>query len=111
MTSSKSQWDEVQEELLGMNDPPAFEKCLTLAGSPVGHAHSIHFSLQGVQGPTGRVYSLSVRDGEFPDSNIIVVQDEKLLAKLRSINGQLVYEGLPIFYDEHLSEDGVERAR
>jgi hypothetical protein len=76
----------------------------------VGHAHSIHLSLQSTHTPSRHAYSLSIRDGEFPESNIIVVQDEKLLAKLRSINGQFVCNELPIFYYEHLSEDGVERA-
>src|ERR1700747_3457943 len=94
----KSQWNEVEKELLDMIDPSAFGQCRTLAGSPVGRAYSIGLSLQGV----GHAYSLSVRDGEFPDSNIIVVTDEKLLAKLRSINGQFFHEGLPVFYYEYL---------
>ena len=106
MTSSKSQWDEVQEELLAMIDPSAFYECRTLAGSPVGHVYSIHLSLEGHHTPNGHVWSLSIRDGEFPGSNIIVVTDEKLLAKLRSINGQFVLEGLPVFYYEHLSKEG-----
>ena len=109
MTSSKSQWDKVQRELLDMVAHAAFEQCGTLAGSPVGHAHSIHLSLQSTHAPSGHAYSLSVRDGEFPESDSIVVQDEKLLAKLRSINGQFVYQRLPIFYYEHLSTEGVER--
>jgi hypothetical protein len=51
----------------------------------------------------GNACVLSIKDDEFPGSNIVEVTDEKLLEKLRSVNGQLVYEGLPVFYYEHLN--------
>ena len=56
--------------------------------------------------PNGHVYELSVRDSEFRSSNVIAVTDERLLTKLRSVNGQYVYVykqfRTPIFYCEYL---------
>jgi len=81
--SSKSQWDGLQHELLTMLPPGQ------------------HLGLESVHAPIGHVYSLSVRDDEFPGSNIIAVTDEQLLAKLRSVKGQFVHGGLRIFYHEY----------
>ena len=50
----------------------------------------------------GNACALSIKDDEFPGSNIVEITDEKLLEKLRSVKGQLVLQGLPVFYYEHL---------
>jgi hypothetical protein len=70
---------------------------------------SIHVPLDSFGGPClslqgshSGIYTLSVRDDEFPGSSLIEVTDEKLLEKLRSVNGQFTCHGLPVFYYEHL---------
>jgi hypothetical protein len=50
----------------------------------------------------GHVYVLIIQDDDFPGSNLIEITDEKLLEKLRSVNGQFTSGKLPVFYYEHL---------
>jgi hypothetical protein len=45
---------------------------------------------------------LCIQDDEFPGSTRIEITDEKLLGKLRSVNGQFVHDGHPVFYYENL---------
>ncbi len=65
-----------------------------------------YFCLQNVSTINGEILAASVRDDEFPGSDLIEVNDEELLAKLRNINGQFVsndgHVDLPIFHYEHL---------
>ena len=86
--STTPEWKELKEELLAMLAP-----CQWLALNAVvatdGH---------------GDAYALSVRD-YGPNNNAIIVTDEKLLTKLRSVKGQFVDEGLPVFYYEYLPND------
>jgi hypothetical protein len=51
---------------------------------------------------SGNVCILSIRDDEFPGSDLIEITDEKLLEKLRSVNGQFTCSGRPVFYYDHL---------
>jgi hypothetical protein len=83
-------WDGIGKELWSMIRPEDFA------------TNSVYIVLEGEDSPNGRAFALSIRDGECPGSNILPVQNEKLLAKLRSINGQFVCDGLPVFYYEHL---------
>jgi hypothetical protein len=85
---SSTEWKELNEELVAMLSPLQW-----LALKRAGHA-----------------WSLSVRDYRAGSSNAVVtndklrnvvVTDEQLLAKLRSIKGQFVYEGLPVFFYEY----------
>jgi hypothetical protein len=50
----------------------------------------------------GNVCILSIREDEFPGSDLIEITDEKLLEKLRSVNGQFTCFGRPVFYYDHL---------
>jgi hypothetical protein len=64
-------------------------------------------SLELVPPRTGRVYILSIREDEFPGSARIKVTDEKLLEKLRIVNGQFTSHGLPVvYYDNFVSKTG-----
>lgn len=56
---------------------------------------------------TGRVYALYVGGNKFPNSDPIEITDEKLLEKLRSVNGQFTYDGRPIFYSENLKRTQI----
>ena len=52
----------------------------------------------------GDFYSLCIyEEGWFSHQGnaTVAITDEKLLAKLRSINGQYIVDGLPVFYFEH----------
>ena len=72
-------------------------------------AHGQSLILEGTHSSIGYVYSLSVRDGADPGSSIIAVTDQNLLAKLRSIQGQVATEGLPIYYHEYLRPKKINR--
>jgi hypothetical protein len=52
--------------------------------------------------PTRNVYALYVSRSEFPNSDRVEITDETLLEKLRSVNGQFTWDGLPILYYENL---------
>ena len=83
--SLNPQWEEVKRELLALLTPDQ------------------HLVWQGLQAPTiGHVYALSIRNDEYPGSDLVAVTNEKLLAKLRSVKGQFVDGGLRIFYYEYL---------
>ena len=83
--SPSPQWEEVKRELLAMLTPDQ------------------HLVWQDLQAPTiGHVYALSIRNDEYPGSDLVEVADEKLLTKLRSVKGQFVDNGRPIFYYEYL---------
>lgn len=66
------------------------------------YATNWYLSLDVVSAPSGRVYGLSIQDGEAPNSSPVEVTDENLLANLRNIKGQFVECGLPVFYHEYL---------
>jgi hypothetical protein len=58
--------------------------------------------LEAVPAPTGYVYALYLSEDECPGSDLMELTDEKLLDKLRSVNGQFTYERTPVCYYEHL---------
>jgi len=55
---------------------------------PPGQGMALQRAIETPMG-MGEVYFLSIREEEFPGGNIIVVRDEKLLAKLRNHSGRL----------------------
>jgi len=72
--------------------------------------------LEGVEMPIGNVFALSVRDDEFPGSNLVKITNEDLLAKLRVFKGQFCTSAhpsmpptIPIYWYEHLMSEGDYR--
>lgn len=97
--ASTPEWDELMQELHTMI-PPAPDQW-----------PDRWIILQGVKTSDNHTYAwcLSIQDDEFPGSAIIAVRDEKLLAKLRSVKGQFVHQGLPVFYYEYCEIDPRQR--
>ncbi len=69
----------------------------------------IGFGFELVRTPDGKeMWSCSIRDGDGVwGGNIVTSTDENFMAKLRSINGQYVMAGLPVFYYEWIPADHV----
>ncbi len=62
------------------------------------HANVITPGFEFVKTSDGIVCAFSLREGPLSGPNIIKITDEQVLAKLRSVKGQFVYGGLPVFY-------------
>ncbi len=58
-------------------------------------------TLLSIQTPNGTVCAFSVMGDEF-GNDLVEVTDENLLAKLRDIKGQYVWDRYPVFWYEHL---------
>lgn len=90
------------EEFEFKNSPLHLEICERVARdyAPVRVFSDFRF----VEAPNGIACAFSLvknpytRDGD----NLIEIKDEKLLEKLRSVKGQYVHGGFPVFYYEHL---------
>lgn len=65
------------------------------------HVITYGFHYEFVETDNGIVCALSLRDGDRVWGDILIeVIDEKLLEKLRSVNGRYFFGGFPVFYHD-----------